>query len=229
MPAGYPVKVNYLTGDVLTAADLNDLAGTVNLYDPTAKGDLFPASAADTVARLAVGANNTVLTADSTAATGMKWAAGGGDTYMLVQDQKPQDTHGGSSIQGVNTRTLNTVVSNTISGASLATNKITLPAGTYRITGSAPYYNGSEGRAYLYNVTDSVIAISGTSEFITTTLGISVQCWIFGRITIAGSKDFELRQVIRGASVATFGLGRAVNSASAPTELYSSVTIVREA
>jgi len=78
MPAGYPVKVNYLTGDVLTAADLNDLAGTVNFYDPTAKGDLFPATAADAVSRLAVGANATVLTADSTAATGMKWAAGAG-------------------------------------------------------------------------------------------------------------------------------------------------------
>jgi len=75
MAAGYPVKVNYLTGDVLTAANLNDLAGTVNLYDPTAKGDLFPATAADTVSRLAVGADATVLTADSTTATGMKWAA----------------------------------------------------------------------------------------------------------------------------------------------------------
>jgi len=75
MAAGYPVKVNYLTGDVLTAADLNDLAGTVNLYDPTAKGDLFPATAADAVSRLAVGANATVLTADSTTATGLKWAA----------------------------------------------------------------------------------------------------------------------------------------------------------
>ena len=78
MPAWYPVKVNYLTGDVLTAANLHDLAGTVNLYDPTAKGDLFPATAADAVARLAVGANDTVLTADSTTATGLKWAAAGG-------------------------------------------------------------------------------------------------------------------------------------------------------
>jgi len=75
MAAGYPVKVNYLTGDVLTATNLNDLAGTVNLYDPTAKGDLFPATAADAVSRLAVGANATVLTADSTTATGLKWAA----------------------------------------------------------------------------------------------------------------------------------------------------------
>ena len=39
-----------------------------------AKGDIIAATAADTVSRLAVGANDTVLTADSTAATGLKWA-----------------------------------------------------------------------------------------------------------------------------------------------------------
>ena len=39
-----------------------------------AKGDLIGATAADTPARLAVGANGTVLTADSAEATGLKWA-----------------------------------------------------------------------------------------------------------------------------------------------------------
>ena len=39
-----------------------------------AKGDLVPGTGADTFSRLAVGANNTVLTADSAEATGMKWA-----------------------------------------------------------------------------------------------------------------------------------------------------------
>ena len=43
-----------------------------------AKGDLIAATAADTVARLGIGANGTVLTADSAETTGMKWAAAGG-------------------------------------------------------------------------------------------------------------------------------------------------------
>lgn len=50
-----------------------------------AKGDLVPGTGADTFARLAVGANDTVLTADSSTATGLKWAApaaGGGMTLL---------------------------------------------------------------------------------------------------------------------------------------------------
>jgi hypothetical protein len=49
-----------------------------------AKGDIIAATAADTVARLAVGANDTVLTADSSTATGLKWAtpAAGGMTLL---------------------------------------------------------------------------------------------------------------------------------------------------
>jgi hypothetical protein len=51
-----------------------------------AKGDLVPGTGADTFARLAVGANGTVLTADSAEATGIKWAApaGGGGLTLLA-------------------------------------------------------------------------------------------------------------------------------------------------
>lgn len=52
-----------------------------------AKGDIIAATAADTVARLAIGTNNQVLTADSAEATGMKWAtpsAGGGGKVLQV-------------------------------------------------------------------------------------------------------------------------------------------------
>jgi hypothetical protein len=59
-----------------------------------AKGDLIAGTAADTAARLAVGANNTVLTADSSTATGLKWAAaaGGGKVLQVVTAQTTTDT-----------------------------------------------------------------------------------------------------------------------------------------
>ena len=54
-----------------------------------AKGDLIAGTAADTAARLAVGTNGQVLTADSTAATGLVWATpsagGGGKVLQVVQ------------------------------------------------------------------------------------------------------------------------------------------------
>ena len=41
----------------------------------TTKGDIVAATAADTLSRLGVGANDTVLTADDSEVTGLKWAA----------------------------------------------------------------------------------------------------------------------------------------------------------
>ena len=50
-----------------------------------AKGDLIAATAADTPARLAVGTNGQVLTADSTAATGLAWTTVGGGGGKVLQ------------------------------------------------------------------------------------------------------------------------------------------------
>lgn len=67
------------TSRAVTAAGVKavaDLLVPKSLVD--AKGDLLVATAADTVARLAVGTNDYVLTADSAEATGVKWAAASG-------------------------------------------------------------------------------------------------------------------------------------------------------
>ena len=63
---------------------------------------------------------------------------------LHVQDQKPTGTGGGTSVSGDNERPLNTVLTNEIAGASLDSNKITLPAGEYFISANAQIYSGSE-------------------------------------------------------------------------------------
>jgi hypothetical protein len=57
---------------------------TASSIAPAAKGDLVAGSATNDAAVLTVGANDTVLTADSSTATGLKWAtpAAGGMTLL---------------------------------------------------------------------------------------------------------------------------------------------------
>jgi hypothetical protein len=150
MAAGFPVKANYVAGDVLTAADMNDLSATLNYLDPTAKGDLFPASSGTALTRLAVGANDTVLTADSSTATGLKWAAAAsGSTFAGVSLWKSAN-QSFSSGAGVNA-TFDTELFDTDGYHSTSTNtdRITIPsgkAGYYLITGRATWNYSSTGQ-----------------------------------------------------------------------------------
>ncbi len=82
------------TGQVLAKASGTDMDFSWTAIDPLvildAKGDLITATAADTPARLAVGTNNQILTADSSTATGLKWATpagGGGKVLQVVMGQ----------------------------------------------------------------------------------------------------------------------------------------------
>ena len=63
-----------------------------------AKGDLIGGTGADTFARLAVGANGTVLTADSAEATGLKWAAPSSGSLVYITGASPS----GSSAVNIN-------------------------------------------------------------------------------------------------------------------------------
>lgn len=74
--AGTGISGGGTSGDVTVT---NSMATAID-----AKGDLIAGTGADAFARLAIGSNDQVLTADSTAATGMKWASAptGGMTLL---------------------------------------------------------------------------------------------------------------------------------------------------
>jgi hypothetical protein len=66
----------------ITSDDANAIQNAI----VDAKGDLITATAADTPARLAVGTNGQTLVADSSTATGLKWAtpSGGGKVLQVI-------------------------------------------------------------------------------------------------------------------------------------------------
>jgi hypothetical protein len=108
-----------------------------------AKGDLIAATAADTPARVAVGANGTVLTADSTASTGVAWATpASGSTYVGVSCYK-------NANQTVSTATFTAVTfqvedfdTDAFHSTSTNTSRFTIPTGKdgkYLLSGVLAY------------------------------------------------------------------------------------------
>ena len=79
LPADFEVFGQAVDTQMKTNAD-----AAINKTIVDAKGDIIAATAADTVARLAVGSNNQVLTADSSTATGLKWAAASSGSMTLI-------------------------------------------------------------------------------------------------------------------------------------------------
>jgi hypothetical protein len=77
---------SHVEGD--TTNLITDLAAKIAAAIATTKGDLLAATASATITRLGVGSNTQVLTADSTQATGMKWApaSGGGGAATNVPE-----------------------------------------------------------------------------------------------------------------------------------------------
>ena len=158
------------------------------------------------------------LDADSLTGTGNAFGA----QLFHIRDQKSSADGGTFTSGSAQTRTLNTSVTNEISGASLASNQVTLPAGTYFIDGSAPALSVNNHQTYWYNVTDASTTLNGTVEQ-STSAGAYAQTrsLIRGRFTIAAQKVFELRHWCT-TTQATYGFGE---GSAWGTSVYSDICI----
>jgi len=141
---------------------------------------------------------------------------------MIVKDEKTVNTAGGSSVAGTQVRTLNTVTVNTIVGASLASNQVTLPAGTYTVRACAPAFISDKHKLIWFNTTDTATTTQGSTAYNdSTTNVVQTDACLDGYFTITASKTYELRHWIQVAR-ATNGLGVFMGQS---TEVYSRVII----
>lgn len=155
-------------------------------------------------------------------------AAAAGSTVegVTFSDKKAQNSNGGSTSTGsFIKRTLNTLDNpDSVTWASLASDQITLDAGTYQITGNCPLFATSTSACRLQNVTDATTAIRGMSGSLASSgssdqVGFPIQ----GTIDITAQKTFEVQYRV-GAAVATIGLGVATNFQA---EQYTTINIIK--
>lgn len=148
---------------------------------------------------------------------------------LYVRDEKAAGTMGGSSGAATwNVRTLNTTVVNQITGASLGSNQITLPAGTYRIRARAPGNRVDRHKLRLRNITDSTDEVVGESCYTANVTFVATNADLWGRFTIAGTKVFEVWHYTEaGKANPDNGLGIETNAGV--VEVYAEVWIEKEA
>ena len=142
---------------------------------------------------------------------------------LHVRDEKATGSHGGqASADTDNVRVLNTVVTNEITGASLGSNRITLPAGTYFIDAWAYAYSIDMHRAMLYNQSDSSVTILGHSSFADDNNQGYAPSFVRGRFTISAQKLFEIRHYTEKTGS---GVDLGVDTNDSRTNVYTDVQI----
>lgn len=186
------------------------------------------ATANDTDANLKNRANHTGTQAISTVSglsTALTDANPLGYALFWARDEKAQNTPGGAAVVGPNERTLNTLKVNEISGASLASNVITLPAGTYYIVASAPAYAVDGHKLTLVNSSTFSVLLEGPSCFNYSVATADVtRAELSGRLVVpGGGLSMLLRHFINTAKIVN-GLGVQINN-SGLLEVYTDIKI----
>lgn len=150
--------------------------------------------------------------------------------YLHVREEQSSgtaaQTYTGTGANEEITRTLNTVVSNTIAGASLASDTITLPAGSYYLRASASATVVANSlMAVIKNVTSGENILFGTSLAKAGAGGAQypIPSVVVGRFTLSVESGIQMRNLIRGTAGTVYPLGLA--AALGVNEIYSELEI----
>jgi hypothetical protein len=180
------------TGSILVGSDAN--------------GDVYYRASGKT-ARLAKGTAMQVLAMNS-GATAPEWQSHiSFDAYVKVSDVKAASTNGGTATAGSwETRTINTEDTDTASIASISSNQVTLPEGTYYMSASAPAHQVQDHQIRLYDATGAAVLLLGSSDRAMDTDASVTRSCVGGKFTIAGSSAIEVQHRV-AATKATTGYG----------------------
>lgn len=222
---GSTFQNNYLSGGIIgsgfeehTISDILDFIGSIARGDVVVRG-------ASLWQRVARGTQGQVLRSDGVD------TAFGAVPLLHVREEQAANTQSASGITTStwNTLVLNTTKTNEITGASLTSNQITLPAGTFEIEALANWYStassGTAGlKTRLMNITDATVVLYGLNQSLVVSGGgaVATQCTatLRGRFTLAGTKALELQMYRVGNAGAALALNQGV-------EVYTDVLIKR--
>ena len=142
----------------------------------------------------------------------------------IFREEQSSGTEGGGFTSGSYVkRTLNTTVVNNITGCSIASSVITLPAGTFSVTAFAPAQEVGRNKLRLQNMTASTTLQVGNNNFANTTDGASIAT-VNTVFTLASASTIELQHRC-AVTKATYGLGLA--SLFSDVEVYASIIITK--
>jgi len=217
---------DFTAGQVLTAEQMDNVNSGIPVFATTVTRDAaFGGAGEKTLAEgqfAYIEATNTTQYYDGAAWQPVATAP----QVAIFNETQASGTPGGTpgAPGSFHKRILNTTVVNNITGCSLASSVITLPAGTYSVNTSIPFLSTLKTQVKLRNTTDSTDTMFASNGYMVADGHLNIT--MLGYFTITGSKNFEIQYRV-GSNPATFGLG--VDMIFGTTEIYAVIQITKVA
>ena len=143
----------------------------------------------------------------------------------IFNETQANNTNGGGFTSGSYTkRVLNTTIVNNITGCSIASSVITLPAGTFAVRASAPAFAVVAHKARIQNTTASTTLALGQNSYANASATASTSSEVVTIFTLSVSSTIELQHRCETTKASN---GYGLSCAFGDSEIYSQIMIQR--